>query len=392
MPTAPIGPGNPGTVMADELDPDRLAELEREQAFLLTSLDDLDAEAAAGDMDPADHQALTDDYTRRLAEVSRAIDGRRAAFAQVDNRLSATQRVLTLAGAAVLALVVGLVLARAVGFRSPTDSISGGIRQSTAGLLAEADTLTREGRWDEAIQVYDQALEQAPANAEALTYRGWLKSRTGRAADAANDLDEAVAVDRAYPDARVFRAIVAADDDRYDDAAQDLAVLGTLDPPTEIVELVDGFGLGSRVAKGQLVERFSSGEAVDLSQISGDLADQAGAAIDLIADDPTLAVRALTAVLDEDPDQLSALVAKGNLLGTSTQVAELSPETAAEGLALLDRAVELAPEVDEIRFYRAVSRSLNGDLDGARSDVDQIDRAALPESLTPQFDAFAAGL
>ena len=65
--------------MTATLSPDRLAALEEERDFLLKSLADLDAELAAGDIDEADHRALTDDYTARTAEVLRAIEEHREA-------------------------------------------------------------------------------------------------------------------------------------------------------------------------------------------------------------------------------------------------------------------------------------------------------------------------
>ena len=93
--------------MTGDLDPDALAQLEQEQGFLLTSLDDLDAELAAGDLDRGDHAQLTDDYTRRLAEVTRAIGERRQAFAENDSRLSSRQRMLTVIGVVIVAVLAG---------------------------------------------------------------------------------------------------------------------------------------------------------------------------------------------------------------------------------------------------------------------------------------------
>ena len=45
--------------------------------FLLRSLEDLEREFAAGDMDEADYRTLRDDYTVRASEVLRAIDEQR---------------------------------------------------------------------------------------------------------------------------------------------------------------------------------------------------------------------------------------------------------------------------------------------------------------------------
>ena len=51
---------------------DRLAELEEERRFLLRSLDDLEREHEAGDVDDRDYETLQDGYTVRAAAVLRA--------------------------------------------------------------------------------------------------------------------------------------------------------------------------------------------------------------------------------------------------------------------------------------------------------------------------------
>ena len=62
------------------VNPDRLAELEEERRFLLRSLRDLDAEHAAGDVDDVDYATLRDGYTKRAADVLRAIEEGKAAL------------------------------------------------------------------------------------------------------------------------------------------------------------------------------------------------------------------------------------------------------------------------------------------------------------------------
>ena len=54
------------------------SELEDELSFLLDSLQDLEREHSAGDLSEADFVALRDRYTRRAAEVLRALAARRA--------------------------------------------------------------------------------------------------------------------------------------------------------------------------------------------------------------------------------------------------------------------------------------------------------------------------
>ena len=62
-------------------DPDRLAELEEERRFLLRSLDDLEREHDAGDVDEHDFATLRDGYVARAAAVLREIDEGKAALA-----------------------------------------------------------------------------------------------------------------------------------------------------------------------------------------------------------------------------------------------------------------------------------------------------------------------
>ena len=367
------------------LDPDAVAELEREQTFLLRSLDDLDAERDAADLDAHDHAQLSDDYTRRLAEVTRALDENRAAYAEIDTKLNRNQRILTIAGVLIVAVLAGVLLGRASGFRSPNDSLSGDIRQSSTGLLSEADVLTREGRWEEAIDVYDEVLDLSPANAEALTYRGWLTNRLGEG-NGLDDLNEAVAVAPDYPDARVFRAIVLDDEQRFADAADDLAIFDTLDPPAEILGIVAGSNLRASIAAGQLAQQFGDGTDIDLTAIKAPLDDVvAGGAILLEVGDTTLALRVFDAVLAEDPENVQALVATGNLQ-TQPGIIAVSEETGRLGLARLDAAVDLLPDDPQIRLVRARARADFDDLDGARSDLVMIDRELLPESLLPLYD------
>jgi len=385
------------TATKPSLDPDVLAALERERDFLLRSLDDLDAERAAGDLDTSDHAALADDYTRRLAEVARSIDEERTAFDQVDTKLDTRQRVFTVIGIVVLAVLAGVLLGEASGFRSPDDSVTGDIRQSSAGLLAEADTLTREQRWPEAIEVYDEVLDVAPGNVEALTYRGWLTARLGDDETALLDLSEAVAVDPTYPDARVFSAIVLDNQLRFTEAAAELAAFDSVDPPEAMLMLVEQFDLRVSVAAGQINQVFSPlepGETVDLSQIDAslDVIARAGARLSQLGD-IVLAQATFSAVLAEDPEQLIALVGKGQL-ARQAEITDLNPELASEAMQALNEAVRLATSQDEpvIRLYRADARLAQGDAEGALEDLEAVDRVVLSPDLQALYDLLTRSL
>lgn len=220
--------------------------LESERDFLLRSLDDLDAERAAGGIDEESYERLHDDYTARAAAAIRALrDG-------VDARPKAEplswRRRLVIGGAiGGFALVAAVSLAAALGVRLPGELASGNEPLDRSGGEAAADrraTLeaTVEERPDDvgarlalarflegggdlvgALRQYDEVIALDPDNADALAQSGrvlYLTAEqvpgTQQAADlvaAARDrLDRAVAADPDYPDARFFRAVVLAEE------------------------------------------------------------------------------------------------------------------------------------------------------------------------------------
>jgi tetratricopeptide (TPR) repeat protein len=361
------------------LDPDELAYLEEEREFLLGSLDDLELEYAAGDVDDSDYEELRDDYTKRAADVLRSIDSQEARF-DAPRPSSWSRRALAIGAVVVVALVAGLVLARAVGFRSPTDSATGDIRQSSRTVLLEAQAAAGSGDYDSAIELYDQVLAQEPSSAEALTYKGWMLWQSGESAAAVVALADGVVADPEYPDARVFSAVVATNQGRFDDAALHLVVFDSVEPPQVMVDLVEGSGVRAEVLAGLIAADYvgaESEEPVDLDRYDTTLAVAAAAGRVLDSEgELVLATKVYAAVLVEDPDNVSALVARGARLA-SPQFAEF-PEIVDEGLTLLDRAVELEPDNPEALFWRAVALAGLGLAEPALADLEAF------EALTDQ--------
>jgi tetratricopeptide (TPR) repeat protein len=362
------------------LDPDALAYLEEEREFLLGSLDDLEREYAAGDVDDSDYEELRDSYTKRAADVIRSIESEEAQFEAASRPSSWSRRALAVGAVAIVALVAGLVLARAVGFRSPTDSATGDIRQSNRTVLLEAQAVAGSGDYDAAIELYDQVLAQDPSSAEALTYRGWSLWQLGEGDAAVSALADGVAADPEYADARVFSAVVATNEGRYDDAAVHLVVFDSVEPPQVMVDLVEGSGVRAEVLAGLIAADYSAAESeepVDLDRYDTTLAVAAAAGRVLDSQgELVLATKVHAAVLVEDPDNTSALVARGARLA-SPQFAEF-PEIVDEGLMLLDRAVDLEPENPEALFWRAVALAGLGRAEAALADLDAF------EALTDQ--------
>lgn len=254
--------------------PRTLVELEEERAFLLASLEDLERERAAGDVDDADYRRLRDAYTARAAAVLRAIDSARAATPEagpdagagaaeghtaaadsapappggVRRRRTAPRRALGVLAVAGVAALAGALVASSAGERLPGDPSSGSITPTgTSADLERARRLSGEGRTLDAIKAYDAVLRREPRQPEALAYRGWLLRLAGRSANNRELVDRglafvqrAVAADPTYPDARFFLgAILWQDRNDPAGAVREFRAFLANDPPRAMVPVVE---------------------------------------------------------------------------------------------------------------------------------------------------------
>ncbi len=230
----------------DLLSPDRRALLMEEQRFLLGSLDDLEAEYAAGDIDTGDYEELRDDYTARAAEVIRALDEQREAVAAAAAPpRSWNRRIATVLAVLLVAGVAGWALAQSAGTRRPGEVASGEIARTIRQRLGDALEASSDGRSVEALEIYDEVLAQNPSNAEALAYRGWLLIQTNEPDLLQRGLagvEAAVAADPEYPDARVFAASGRLALGDAEAAAEHLATFDELNPPVIMLDIVNREG------------------------------------------------------------------------------------------------------------------------------------------------------
>lgn len=236
------------------LDPDRLLALEEERDFLLRSLDDLEAEREANDIDDADYRELKDDYTVRAADAIRRLDRHQSDLADARSSRGSGRLVAWVIGLCALAIAAGVLLARASGERGVDDQITGSIEESVRDQVLRCQQLgTQPDLLLDSLTCFDEVLDRDPRNVEALTYRGWyvvLASGTAEQAgesDAAAELlsvgfsflERAVVIDPAYPDARAFRAIVFERLGQSESACAELDVLSGGDTPPMIAQLVE---------------------------------------------------------------------------------------------------------------------------------------------------------
>lgn len=247
---------------ASRLDPDELAALEEQRDFLLTSLDDLEREHDADDIDEHDYQTLRNDYTARAADVLRAIDERRQAFADAKQPASTGRIVAIVASVLVFAVVAGVLVAQALGGRAPDQTATGSIRRTPSQDAKRCINRIRPGSDPRpALQCFQKVLKRDPENPVALAYQGWTLNVTvmtsnalGAAvakefrADAAAFVAKAVRSDPQYSDAQAFAAIIAYQQGRYADAQKSLRALDKSHPPADITALVKQFRLRENIA------------------------------------------------------------------------------------------------------------------------------------------------
>jgi tetratricopeptide (TPR) repeat protein len=209
-------------------------DLHAQRDFLLRSLDDLEAERAAGEIDDATYARLHDDYTARAASVLRALRG----DGSPPSTTEGTRRPwLTAVALVAVAAVLAVLLAQALGTRGPGQSVTGNdpLTPSTAepgaalAAAADADPDDYDARLayarfllpsdpPGALREYDAAARIDPSQPEPLAYGGWIRAlvaqevagddRDRLVAQAVARLDRAIAADDAYADAYVFKGLV----------------------------------------------------------------------------------------------------------------------------------------------------------------------------------------
>src|SRR5204863_5122706 len=91
--------------------------LEAERDFLVRSIDDLDEERAAGNVDDGTYRELHDDYTARAAAVIRSLEAGIAVTVPEPITASTLRRALTAGGIVAFAIIAAILLSHAVGQR-----------------------------------------------------------------------------------------------------------------------------------------------------------------------------------------------------------------------------------------------------------------------------------
>jgi tetratricopeptide (TPR) repeat protein len=223
-------------------------ELEAERDFLLQSLDDLDSELAAGNIDPASYRELHDDYTARAAAVIKKLNADDDDSDDDDDVAvppARSMKWVTIGALVVFVALASFLLAHAVGQRQPGGTPTGNDQvqsqqQSSADQASElaaaksnaeanprsydariryARDLLGAGQYPTAIEEYVAASNIDPKQPEALAYSGWISALVAREVSDQNAkltllnnatvrLNQAIAVDPNYAPAYVFTGLL----------------------------------------------------------------------------------------------------------------------------------------------------------------------------------------
>ena len=215
----------------------------------LRALEDLEAEFAAGDLDEADYRTLRDDYTVRVADAMRKLEGTAPVTPRPFRSRARRLGPAVLVAVAVFAVGAGWLLARSAGERGVNDGLTGEIASNRQRVF-QWQELGVDGRIVASLPGVDEVLTDAPDTVAALTSRGWDVILTTSSAQATGQdqeaeellevgrtyLDRAVEVDPSFPDARAFRAAVFDRLGQAEAACAEVADLLALDPPPFFVE------------------------------------------------------------------------------------------------------------------------------------------------------------
>jgi hypothetical protein len=234
-----VSPGSPEAIANSRT----RAELLDEESYLRRSLEDLDREHAAGDIDIADYDQLRARYTARAGEVERELAGlpylppaRPAASARRGSGRPRREGVVWAAAGCFFAaaLIGSLALAGVAPFARSAPPIPVSARIQIE--LAEASVLVGNQEINQAVNVYADVLQLDPRQPEALADGGWLLRSVGLSSAsprliASGDAEIALAVraDPRYELARAYDGVVLYVDDhdaraavvQFDALAQD---------------------------------------------------------------------------------------------------------------------------------------------------------------------------
>ena len=367
---------------------------EKEKDFLLKSLDDLDSEMAKGDLTEKDYAQLSRNYKRRLIKLTKQ-ETRSIKESKLQNVKKTWFTVIFLV---VLALISGIAIANSSGERTGSETITGSIRKSTVTKLQEAQQLLSDSdKWDEAISIYDEVLQDQPSNAEALTYRAWLRYRTGEDSDPQiRDWREVRILNPEFADAIVFLTIALSDESRFSEALIELQELQELEITSQLRSVLDSQGLIGKVYAESKYDLLQNFEQPSLNELEMNTRIALEAANYLLQSDKAQrsvsALKLFRAILEDDPTNPEALSRQALLLAQTGDVALYQ-----RAVSQINFAVNQNPTNIEVLLTRAIlisgtdSQTACGDLETVLEIIES-ETTQVPSQVSDQVDNLFSSL
>lgn len=221
--------------MAERLDPEGRRQLEEERAFLMQSLDDLDAEHETGGIDDESYAELHDDYTARAAAVIRTLrDGVDVMPAPRPRAPRRTRvRALLVSAVLVFAIAAGTSLAYALGARLPGQTASGNSQASPSTTTPAQAALSKK------ITGLEQQVNASPDDYDLRLQLARAYEENGDLPNALKQSDAAMTIDPNRPEghANAARLIYLASESAPAQTAKDQLVAEALAGFTKAIEV-----------------------------------------------------------------------------------------------------------------------------------------------------------
>jgi cytochrome c-type biogenesis protein CcmH/NrfG len=274
---------------------DELAALEEERDFLLASLDDLEREREAGDLDDHDYAALREDYTARAAAAVRAVRQQRREIAAAGRPPGRKRLIAGIMAALLLAVIAGVLVAQFSGRRQAGQQVSGNVAQangtpaaSGTAASAQPDAATQKcmvkmsqafggtnggtptGSPIDALRCFDAVLKDDPNNVAALTFRGWTGVQLARelSASGADQSQISTIVQSATGNLQKALRLAPKDPTALLFAAYDAFYAGDDPSAKALLERFDALGLASDATLSSLVDPLRKALADDAKSSS----------------------------------------------------------------------------------------------------------------------------
>jgi tetratricopeptide (TPR) repeat protein len=218
--------------------------LEAERDFLLRSIDDLEVEREAGNIDDGTYRSLHDDYTARAAAVIRSLETGTDLTPPAPAGSSSLRRGLTIGGITAFAIIAAFFLAHAIGQRQPGQTITGNSQvkgsattttnpgqtlaalananpENYAAQIAYARYLLGANDYTDALHEFGKSAQLDPSQPEPPTYAAWSAALLAEQVELKDPtesqplfsaslqrLDEVIKDHPKYPDAYALKGVI----------------------------------------------------------------------------------------------------------------------------------------------------------------------------------------